>query len=113
MTTHRVAIYGGDGIGPQVIDEALRVIDRAREVCGNFRLETTHFDWGAAYHDRHGAVVPPDYLNQLRTFDAIFLGALGLPDELPDHIHAQASCEIAADVRSVRVRSARAPLRGR
>jgi tartrate dehydrogenase/decarboxylase/D-malate dehydrogenase len=86
MTSHRVAIYGGDGIGPQVIDQALRVLGRVQSLSGTFRLETTHFDWGAAYHDRHGVVVPPDYLDQLRTFDAIFLGALGLPEKLPDHV---------------------------
>jgi tartrate dehydrogenase/decarboxylase/D-malate dehydrogenase len=86
MTAKRVALYPGDGIGPEVIDQAVRVLNRLQEVCSDLRLDFTRFDWGAAYHKQHGRVAPEDYLEQLRPFDAIFLGALGLPAELPDHI---------------------------
>jgi tartrate dehydrogenase/decarboxylase/D-malate dehydrogenase len=86
MIRHRVALYPGDGIGPEVIDQALRVIQRAQDVLRDFQIEFTRFDWGADYHARHQRVVPEDYLDVLRPFDAIFLGALGLPSRIPDHV---------------------------
>lgn len=86
MTTKRIALYPGDGIGTEVLDQAVRVLSATLELSGDCRLDFTRFDWGAAYHKKHGRVAPLDYLDQLRPFDAIFLGALGLPAELPDHI---------------------------
>jgi tartrate dehydrogenase/decarboxylase/D-malate dehydrogenase len=81
----RIALYPGDGIGPEVLDQALRVLGRVAQR-GGFGIETTRFDWGAEYHARHGVVAPADFLDQLRGFDAIFLGAVGWPQKLPDHI---------------------------
>src|SRR5688572_5686551 len=86
MTVYRIAIYPGDGIGPQVVDEAMRVLQRVQALRGDFQLQPTTFDWGADYHAKHGVVAPPDYLDILRGFDAIFLGALGDPRKLPDHV---------------------------
>src|SRR5262245_41394894 len=86
MTGHRIALYPGDGIGPEVIDQAVRVLDRLQEQRYELRLSFTRFDWGADYHARHGRVVPEDYLDVLRSHDAILLGALGLPSRLPDHV---------------------------
>ena len=85
MTTFRIALYPGDGIGPEVLDQALRVLMRVAQR-GKFTIQTTRFEWGADYHARHGIVAPENFLELLRPFDAIFLGALGLPDRLPDHI---------------------------
>lgn len=86
MTTYRIALYPGDGIGPEVLDEAVRVLDRVRELDGGFALEYTRFPWGADFHQRTGHVAPPDFLEVLRPFDAVFLGALGDPARLPDHV---------------------------
>ena len=87
MTSHKIAVYPGDGIGPDVIDQALRVLEQVQKLRGgDFKLEFTRFDWGADYHARHGVVAPPDFLDTLAKFDAIFLGALGLPAKVPDHI---------------------------
>ncbi len=86
MKTHRIAIYPGDGIGVDVIREAIRVLERIQKKDGGFRLDGETVPWGCDYYDRHGAVVPDDFLDQLRKFDAIFLGALGYPSRLPDHI---------------------------
>jgi tartrate dehydrogenase/decarboxylase/D-malate dehydrogenase len=86
MSAKRIALYPGDGIGPEVIDQAVRVLGRVQELCEDLRLEFTRFDWGAGYHKQHGIVAPDNYLDILRPFDAIFLGALGLPAQLPDHI---------------------------
>jgi 3-isopropylmalate dehydrogenase len=75
---HRVAVIGGDGIGPEVTAEALKVV-RAAGVA----LETTDFDLGGQRYLRTGEVLPDPVLEELRTFDAILLGAVGTPDVPP------------------------------
>ncbi len=70
--THRVAVIGGDGIGPEVVREALRVIDAV-----GVTLATTDFDLGAARYLRDGFVLDDDTLEELRSYDAILLGAIG------------------------------------
>jgi 3-isopropylmalate dehydrogenase len=69
-----VAVIGGDGIGPEVCDEALKVVDAA-----GVKLDTTTFDLGAAHYVRTGEVLPDELLEHLRGFDAILLGAVGPP----------------------------------
>jgi tartrate dehydrogenase/decarboxylase/D-malate dehydrogenase len=86
MNPKRIALYPGDGIGPEVIDQAVRVLQRIQDLDNDLKLEFTRFEWGAGYHKKTGRVAPEDYLEVLRPFDAIFLGALGLPADLPDHI---------------------------
>lgn len=84
--THHIALYPGDGIGVDVLDAAVAVLEATRDRVGGFELQYTRFDWGAAYHAAHGQCAPDDMLDQLRPFDAIFLGALGDPRRLPDHV---------------------------
>ena len=72
--THRIAVIGGDGIGPEVVAEALKVA-RATGVA----LETTDYDLGADRYLRTGEVVPDGLLDELRGHDAILLGAVGAP----------------------------------
>jgi len=86
MKTFNIALYPGDGIGVDVVDEAVRVLDHVQKLIRKFRLEYTRFPWGADFYAEHGKVVPDDFLDQLRPFDAIFLGALGYPQKIPDHI---------------------------
>jgi tartrate dehydrogenase/decarboxylase / D-malate dehydrogenase len=86
VKTHRIALYPGDGIGPDVVDATVAVLDAAGQKLGGYRLVYERFDWGMAHYDRHGCVSPEDFLNTLRGFDAIFLGAVGWPARLPDHI---------------------------
>ena len=86
MTTHRIALYPGDGIGKEVIPQALRVLEKTRAAVGGFTLETTLLPWGADYHRRHGVVAPDDFLDQLKTHDAILLGAIGDPRVVRDHV---------------------------
>jgi tartrate dehydrogenase/decarboxylase/D-malate dehydrogenase len=86
MKTYEIAVYPGDGIGPEVIDQAVRVLEAAQTKLGGFVLQMTHLPWGAGYWAETGHVAPPDFLEILRPFDAIFLGALGAPDRIPDHI---------------------------
>jgi 3-isopropylmalate dehydrogenase len=75
---HRIAVIGGDGIGPEVVAEALKVT-RASGVA----LDTVDFDLGGARYLRDGTVLPDDTLDQLRGFDAILLGAVGTPGVPP------------------------------
>jgi tartrate dehydrogenase/decarboxylase/D-malate dehydrogenase len=85
MKTFKIAVYPGDGIGPEVTAEALAVLQRL-ETDGPFRLELTHLSWGANYFEQHGRVVPDNFLEVLRPMDAILLGAVGWPAKIPDHV---------------------------
>jgi tartrate dehydrogenase/decarboxylase/D-malate dehydrogenase len=86
MNTHHIALYPGDGIGPEVVDASVAVLAAVEHRLGGFHLACDRFDWGLAHHERHGRVVPEDFLATLRGFDAIFLGAVGWPARLPDHV---------------------------
>ena len=84
--TYKIAVYPGDGIGPEVIDETLRLLKAVQEKDGTFQLEFQTFPWGFEYWQQTGKVVPDDYLDTLREYDAILLGAVGWPEKLSDHI---------------------------
>ncbi|KAH3757105.1 tartrate dehydrogenase [Pelomyxa schiedti] len=84
---HKVAIYPGDGIGIEVIDETLKSLaELERAARGSFVIEATRFDWGLTRWRATGEVAPPDFLEVLKKFDAILFGALGDPRVLPDHL---------------------------
>jgi len=72
--THKVAVIGGDGIGPEVLSEALKVV-----AATGVSLDTTDFELGADHYLRTGEVLPNETLEQLRGFDSILLGAVGPP----------------------------------
>ena len=72
--THRVAVIGGDGIGPEVVAEALKVV-----AASGVALDTETFDLGAARYLRTGDVLPDATQEELRRFDALLLGAVGPP----------------------------------
>ena len=86
MKRYRIALYAGDGIGPDVTDEVVRLLEHMQGASVGFEMSFQRFDWGCDYYDKHGVVAPDDYIEQLRPFDAIYLGALGFPSRLPDHI---------------------------
>jgi tartrate dehydrogenase/decarboxylase/D-malate dehydrogenase len=86
MKTYQIALYPGDGIGPEVIEQAVRVLEAVLEQSGECALEMTALPWGAEYWVETGCVVPNDFLETLRPFDAILLGAVGWPERIPDHI---------------------------
>jgi len=72
--THRVAVIGGDGVGPEVLAEALKVV-----AATGVQLDTTDYELGAAHYLRTGEVLSDATLEELRSFDAILLGAVGPP----------------------------------
>jgi len=80
----RIAVIAGDGIGPEVVDASLPLLERAARLAGA-GLEWTRFPWGCDFYQATGRMMPEDALEVLRPFDAIFLGAVGRPD-VPDHI---------------------------
>jgi 3-isopropylmalate dehydrogenase len=76
--THKIAIIGGDGIGPEVVSEAMKCVDAA-----GVAYEAIPFDLGGSRYLRDGAVLPEDDLEAIRGLDAVMLGAVGTPDVPP------------------------------
>ncbi len=85
VRSYKIALYPGDGIGIDVTIEAAKTLHTAAERTG-FCIETTEFDWGHRYWKKTGITAPEDFLSVLMGFDAVFLGAVGDPANLPDHI---------------------------
>ena len=81
----RVAVIGGDGIGPEVIGAGLRGLEAAAEEDPLLDLSFTEFPWGCEHYLEHGRMMPEDALETLAGFDAIYLGAVGWPT-VPDHL---------------------------
>jgi 3-isopropylmalate dehydrogenase len=75
-------VIPGDGTGPEVVREGLKVLEAAAQATG-FRYETTTYDFGGDRYLRTGEVLPDSAVDELRGFDAIFLGAIGHPDVAP------------------------------
>ena len=84
MKTFKIAVIAGDGIGKEVVPEGIRVLEAAGQRFG-FRLNWRAFDWSCETYVKTGKMMPADGLQQLRPFDAIFLGAVGHPN-VPDHV---------------------------
>ena len=85
MDKYRIAVIAGDGVGPEVMAEAVKVLKAASAKDGRFSFEFTHFPWGCEYYLKTGEMMPKDALETLKAFDAILLGAVGYPG-VPDHI---------------------------
>src|ERR1044071_1588738 len=116
----RVAVVPGDGIGPEVIKEAVGVLGRVRETHG-VELELKHFDWGAEKFLSEGVTLPEGALEMLSTeFDAILSGAFGDP-RVPSNQHAEdillgmrRGLDLYINLRPVRLLNERlTPLKGR
>ena len=85
MRTYRIAAIPGDGVGPEVVDAGVEVLQALAQREGAFSLAFDRFDWGGEYYKRHGRMMPEDGLDQIRRHDAILFGSAGHPD-IPDHI---------------------------
>ena len=85
MNIHEIAVIAGDGIGPEVLREGKRVLERVAELDGGFRFRFTDYPWGCEYYLKEGRMMAADGMERLRDSDAIFLGAVGYPG-VPDHI---------------------------
>jgi len=83
MREYRIAAIPGDGIGTEVIAAGLEVLQAAARE--DFKLKTEHFPWSSDYYLKHGHYIPEGGLERLKTFDAIFFGAVG-DQRVPDHV---------------------------
>ena len=85
MGTHKLALVPADGVGPEVIDEARKVLEALAAMDGSLGFQYTIYPWGSAYYRETGRMMPEDGLDQLAAHDAILMGAVGDPD-IPDHV---------------------------
>ncbi|EMA6344564.1 tartrate dehydrogenase [Bacillus cytotoxicus] len=85
MKTLKVAVIAGDGIGPEVMEESVKVLQTIANVSQQFKFEFTYFPWGCEFYSKHGKMMDDDGIEQLKAFDAIYLGAVGFPG-VPDYI---------------------------
>ena len=86
MSTHRIAVIAGDGIGKEVMPEGMRVMEAAASKFG-IDLAFDHFDFSSwDYCEKHGKMMPDDWKDQIGGHDAIYFGAVGWPDKIPDHV---------------------------
>lgn len=79
---HKIAVIGGDGTGPEVVKEGLKVLEAASQKLG-FKYETVDYDYGGDRYLRTGEVLPESAIDEMKKYDAIFLGAIGHPDVKP------------------------------
>ena len=85
MPHHRIAVIAGDGIGKEVVPEGLRCLDAvARKY--DIAFQWDEFDWSCDYYLKHGTMMPEDWKAKIGGHDAIFFGAVGWPEKVPDHI---------------------------
>lgn len=85
MEHYKIAVIPGDGVGPEVMDEAVKVLRAVSELDGGFAFDFTAYPWGCEYYLKTGQMMPENGMDTLRQFDAILLGAVGYPG-IPDHI---------------------------
>src|SRR5215471_2169904 len=84
--SYRIAVLPGDGIGREVVPEGLRVLEAAETRFG-FTLHFDQFEFASCdYYLEHGRMMPEDWKEQIGGHDAIFFGAVGWPDKVPDHV---------------------------
>ncbi|MBW7453810.1 tartrate dehydrogenase [Paenibacillus sepulcri] len=119
MNSYEIAVIPGDGIGKEVVPAALKVLEAAAQIDGGLAFKWTKFPWSCEYYLEHGRMMPSDGISTLRSFDQIFLGAVGMPDLVQDHIslwglliHIRREMKQAVNVRPAKLlRGLRSPLR--
>jgi len=85
MKNYKVAVIKGDGIGPEVLNEGIKVLNKISELDPEINFDFSFFPWSCEYYLKHGKMMDDNGLDQLKDFDAIYLGAVGFPG-VPDHI---------------------------
>ncbi|WP_188454236.1 tartrate dehydrogenase [Virgibacillus oceani] len=85
MKTFNIALIPGDGIGPEVVAEGVKVLKAIEKLDSSISFTFTMFPWGCEYYIDNGKMMDDDGIDKLKTFDAIYLGAVGYPG-VPDHI---------------------------
>lgn len=85
MKHYKIALIPGDGIGPEVVAEGVKVLKAIEKADEGLSFSFTEFPWGCEYYLEHGKMMEENGIDRLRDFDAIYLGAVGFPG-VPDHI---------------------------
>ncbi|WP_338558229.1 tartrate dehydrogenase [Erwinia sp. E_sp_B01_3] len=86
LAKYRIAVIPGDGIGKEVMPEGVKVMDAVARQSG-IAFEWQWFDFASAeYYQQHGKMLPDDWFETLKSFDAIYFGAVGWPEVVPDHV---------------------------
>jgi tartrate dehydrogenase/decarboxylase / D-malate dehydrogenase len=86
MSKKRIAVIAGDGIGKEVMPEGVRVMEAAASKFG-IDLAFDHFDFSSwDYYEKHGKMLPDDWKDRVGGHDAIYFGAVGWPEKIPDHV---------------------------
>ncbi len=86
MKEYHIAVIPGDGIGIEVLPEGVKTLQTVQEMVGGFELRFEEFPWGTDYYLKTGRMMPEDGLKILENFDAIYLGAVGMPALVPDNV---------------------------
>ncbi|NLY80390.1 MAG: tartrate dehydrogenase [Lysinibacillus sp.] len=86
MNVHEIAVIPGDGIGKEIVPETLKVLNRLADLHGGVKFQFTEFQWSCEYYLEHGEMMPKDGIDTLKSFEQIYLGAVGNPQLVPDHI---------------------------
>ena len=84
MTSYKIAVLPGDGIGKEVVPEGIRVLEAVGRKF-DFKFTWQEYDWSCETYHKTGRMMPEDGIDQMRNSDAIYLGAVGYPG-VPDHI---------------------------
>lgn len=85
MRKHKIAVIPADGIGVEVVNEGIKVLNKVAELDKNIEFDFTYFPWGCEYYLKTGKMMDEDGLERLKEFEAIYLGAVGYPT-VPDHL---------------------------
>ena len=85
MPTHKIAVIGGDGIGTEVVEAGVKVLEALAALEPDLAFDFERFDWGSDYYRRTGRMMAEDGLEKIKNADAIYFGSVGDPD-LPDDI---------------------------
>ena len=86
MKEYKIASIAGDGIGKEVVPEGIKVLKEIAKQ-HQFKIKLDEFDFSSCdYYKKHGKMLPDDWKNKIGNHDAIFFGAVGMPEKVPDHI---------------------------
>jgi tartrate dehydrogenase/decarboxylase/D-malate dehydrogenase len=86
MKEYNIACIAGDGIGKEVLPEGIKILNETAQK-HQFKINLEEYDFASCdYYEKHGKMLPDDWKKKLSKHDAIFFGAVGMPDRVPDHI---------------------------